>query len=89
MMQDLRVRFHPAGFTWEQGVVWTATVHYCWINLMILLQAIAVEEFEYYAVYESNLWDLGLSFLMFKPFETLCEHVLALLVAQIDLIRLR
>lgn len=88
-MQDLLVRFHPAGFSWGQFAVRTALFHYCWINLVIFLQAIAVEEFEYYAVYESNFWDLGVSFLMFKPFESLCELVLALVVANLPSLKLR
>jgi hypothetical protein len=33
----------------------------------------AVEDFEYYAIYESNYFDLLISFMMFKPIEYLCE----------------
>ncbi|NJL87902.1 MAG: hypothetical protein HC886_21065 [Leptolyngbyaceae cyanobacterium SM1_1_3] len=49
------------------------------------MQAIAVEEFEYYAVYETNAWDLGMSFLMFKPFEYVCEVLLALLMTRLEI----
>ncbi len=44
-----------------------------WVKVALCLQAIAIEEFEYYAIYESNLFDLGISFITLKPIEYLCE----------------
>lgn len=40
-----------------------------WINGLIALHEIAIEDFEYYAVYESGFLDLAVSFAMFKPLE--------------------
>ncbi|ASC71309.1 hypothetical protein XM38_022610 [Halomicronema hongdechloris C2206] len=50
------------------------------LGAMIRLQAVIIEDFEYYAVYESNYLDLLWSFITFKPVEYGCEIALAMLV---------
>ena len=53
-----------------------------WIEILLHLQAIALEEFEYYAAYGSSGMELLLDFLTFKPLEILfewaCEQGLSL-----------
>jgi len=50
------------------------------LGVVIRLQAVIIEDFEYYAVYESNYLDLLWSFITFKPVEYGCEIALALVV---------
>lgn len=77
-MKHDRFQQHFAGLQWLWQITYAATAD-LWITLLVSLQSIAVEEFEYYAVYESNCWDVATSFLMFKPVEVLCEAVLGLI----------
>ena len=46
-----------------------------WIAVVSGLQEMMVEDFEFYAVYESSYSDLAFSFLTFKPVEYLCEAI--------------
>lgn len=52
------------------------------VDGVIRLQHMLVEDFEYYAVYESNYYDLAVSFVTFKPFEYCCEVSLGLAALQ-------
>ncbi|MGF1538279.1 MAG: hypothetical protein ACFB4J_17590 [Elainellaceae cyanobacterium] len=61
--------------SWFQFQCSQVTLLSLWIALVSGLQAMLVEDFEYYAVYESSYSDLALSFLTFKPVEYLCEVV--------------
>ncbi|MEO0405979.1 MAG: hypothetical protein AAF289_01385 [Cyanobacteria bacterium P01_A01_bin.135] len=58
------------------------TIAGLWIALVSGLQAMLVEDFEFYAVYESSYSDLAFSFLTFKPVEYLCEVVAVFAVLQ-------
>lgn len=69
------IQFLVDGLRLGRQTVGAVTATHVWINAVICLQSIAVEDFEYYAIYESNLLDLGFSFLTFKPIEYLCEVV--------------
>lgn len=53
-----------------------------WMHGAISLQEIAVEDFEYYAVYESNFLDLAWSFATFKPVEVLIVIATSMVVSQ-------
>ncbi|MGJ3248464.1 MAG: hypothetical protein ACFE0I_20575 [Elainellaceae cyanobacterium] len=68
-------RSHPrlAGIQHIRRTVCSATSTPSWINAIICLQSIAVEDFEYYAIYESNYFDVLISFMIFKPIEMFCE----------------
>lgn len=81
-MDQLRSGF---AFNWLLSVL-AGTGTILWARLLvdgvIRLQHLLVEEFEYYAVYESNYYDLTLSFLTFKPFEYVCELSLGLAALQ-------
>jgi hypothetical protein len=65
--------------------LWIAIPICLWLKLtngMIELQSMLVEDFEYYAIYESSYSDLAISFLTFKPIEYLCEVTVVLLVTR-------
>lgn len=53
-----------------------------WIAAVSGLQEMMVEDFEFYAVYESSYSDLAWSFLTFKPVEYLCEVIAVFAVLQ-------
>ncbi len=54
-----------------------------WMRLMIELQAMLVEDFEYYAVYESDYVGLTVSFITFKPIEYVCECICVMMLLAI------
>ncbi len=58
------------------------TVSPLWISGVISLQEVAIEDFEYYAVYESGFLDLAWSFATFKPFEWLIVVATSILVSK-------
>ncbi len=64
---------------WTKIAVGIAPV---WINGVITLHEIALEDFEYYAVYESGFLDLAVSFAMFKPVEWFIVLGVSVLVAK-------
>jgi len=53
-----------------------------WISGLISLQEIALEDFEFYAVYESSFFDLAYSFATFKPVEWFITVVTSLAVVK-------
>lgn len=72
-------------FNWLLSIL-AGTGAILWARLLvdgvIRLQHMLVEDFEYYAVYESNYYDLAVSFVTFKPFEYACELSLGLAALQ-------
>lgn len=72
-MKNCWLKYPLASLRLAQQQIYAALPITACLNLVICLQEIAVEDFEYYAAYESNLFDLGVSFLTFKPIEYLCE----------------
>jgi len=69
-------RLRTMGFgVWLQAQLSPLTLMGLWIAVVSGLQEMMVEDFEFYAVYESSYSDLALSFLTFKPVEYLCEVV--------------
>lgn len=64
---------------WMRMVISVAPL---WINGVISLQEVAVEDFEYYAIYESGFLDLAWSFATFKPFEVLIVVATSMMVSK-------
>ncbi|MGB3616008.1 MAG: hypothetical protein WBA10_19610, partial [Elainellaceae cyanobacterium] len=60
---------------WRQAQLSPLSLMGLWIAVVSGLQEAMVEDFEFYAVYESSYSDLALSFLTFKPVEYLFEVV--------------
>jgi hypothetical protein len=55
-----------------------------WIKLVVGLQSMLVEDFEFYGIYESDFIGLTISFITFKPFEYLLEVVCVVLLVQVS-----
>ncbi|MGF1512785.1 MAG: hypothetical protein ACFB5Z_03695 [Elainellaceae cyanobacterium] len=78
MSRHIQTLWHRSRFQAQ----WQATLMGLWIAVASGLQEMMVEDFEFYAVYESSYSDLALSFLTFKPVEYLCEVVAVFMISR-------
>ncbi len=67
---------------WLRAQLSSVTSIGLWLAAIAALQEMLVEDFEFYAIYESSYSDLALSFLTFKPIEYLCEVVALFAILQ-------